>query len=81
MDSEKRSPGKLALGMALWGSMEIHGGKKIYAKNLRKEAAAAMSLGQGCLKKWLVAGEQEHAIARHDVERGQGGRWRTTSRN
>ena len=50
---EKRSRGKLAACLCARGLeqkiMEIHAAKKIYAKNLLKEAAEAIGLG----KEWL----------------------------
>ena len=50
---EMRSRGKLAADLDALGFehkiMEMYAGKKMYAKNLFKEAAAALSVG----KEWL----------------------------
>ena len=48
---EKTSPGKLAVGLGQLGFehkiIEIHAGKKMYAKTLMKEGAAALRVGEG----------------------------------
>ena len=59
----KRSPGKLAVGPSAIGFehriMNIHARKKIYAKNLQKEPAAAMSQG----KEWVNESPHEEGLA------------------
>ena len=50
--SEKRSRGRLAVGLGFLGLehkiIEIQGGKMMYATNLLEEAAAALSAGEEC---------------------------------
>ena len=48
--------------------MEVYAGKKIYAKNLSKEAASALSLGKEKpeVTRELYPGSREHATAKHD---------------
>ena len=83
--AEERSRGKLATGLGAQGFkhkiMEFYAAKKIYAKNLLKEVAEAMRLGEEFhnetphKEEWAVLQKkQEQATARNDgTESDQGG--------